>query len=581
MTLRAYREPLSRIRYRSDFLHPTIFSVMVVVILDNQTHKERGNSSMKKKLLKYYEGLTYAKTNDYDFCEMAVIKLIPLMRVLFPALFSEWEKKAKAYLIKRTELESKARDDINKAIETLKQRLGEANLLQEPSIKQQLCCIEAVQKCGVGYENMFEEKPTEPEKISILKRKKTKSCQSEWYVAIEERRSDFFCCNCGSLEHDHRVTVLPSYVWGFNEKVENLCRTIIKLGRKDLVQDYVEIIGRREIQEVEQIEGNTLPAYVCECGFIYNDQSAKKDLHGQLIAFDQLPEDWFCPSESCSKGDYQRHYYRVPCIVYYANSFNFVLSFNELEREDRLFLQSDVPSKDNIWPSVGNLYLLEWAYKSRSDYFRRKKLIYATPEKCAHSAKLLVLHSTKTEVTNLKPKEKRKNDTFICKRERVKKDLDTIIQKSCESDDHIVNQVDDTVIPFRIELALEDDIKLRLLVEWIPGVIEVCHLHLFHYKDSTRHTFLDDLLNNPGKPVKIKSTEGLVENAKEILRKAGISGVLAKIFICKAKAETATLRGSVYLERWSEPMLKKLCKAIQKLEHIEWRFLTSKTHKVV
>ena len=38
-------------------------------------------------------------------------------------------------------------------------------------------------------------------------------------------------------------------------------------------------------------------AYICSvCGFLYDDESADKDIEGNLIAFEELPDGWSCPN---------------------------------------------------------------------------------------------------------------------------------------------------------------------------------------------------------------------------------------------------------------------------------------------
>ena len=39
-----------------------------------------------------------------------------------------------------------------------------------------------------------------------------------------------------------------------------------------------------------------MQAYICSvCGFLYDDESAEKDLEGHLIPFEALDDEWACP----------------------------------------------------------------------------------------------------------------------------------------------------------------------------------------------------------------------------------------------------------------------------------------------
>jgi rubredoxin len=39
-----------------------------------------------------------------------------------------------------------------------------------------------------------------------------------------------------------------------------------------------------------------MKAYVCTvCGYLYDEESAKKNVEGKLISFEDLSDDWVCP----------------------------------------------------------------------------------------------------------------------------------------------------------------------------------------------------------------------------------------------------------------------------------------------
>ena len=44
-------------------------------------------------------------------------------------------------------------------------------------------------------------------------------------------------------------------------------------------------------------------AYMCSvCGFLYDDQSASKNVEGNSISFEELPGDWVCPNCGLKPG---------------------------------------------------------------------------------------------------------------------------------------------------------------------------------------------------------------------------------------------------------------------------------------
>ena len=39
-----------------------------------------------------------------------------------------------------------------------------------------------------------------------------------------------------------------------------------------------------------------MKAYMCSvCSFLYDNETAEKDIEGNLISFENLPDDWECP----------------------------------------------------------------------------------------------------------------------------------------------------------------------------------------------------------------------------------------------------------------------------------------------
>jgi len=39
-----------------------------------------------------------------------------------------------------------------------------------------------------------------------------------------------------------------------------------------------------------------MKAYICTvCGFLYDDESAEKNLEGKIVQFEELDPEWICP----------------------------------------------------------------------------------------------------------------------------------------------------------------------------------------------------------------------------------------------------------------------------------------------
>jgi rubredoxin len=46
-----------------------------------------------------------------------------------------------------------------------------------------------------------------------------------------------------------------------------------------------------------------MKAYMCSvCGFLYDDETAEKNLEGNGIPFEELSDDWVCPNCGVKQG---------------------------------------------------------------------------------------------------------------------------------------------------------------------------------------------------------------------------------------------------------------------------------------
>gem|GEM_PF-3996971 len=525
------------------------------------------------KILRYYEGQVYAAKNDYDFCRILVTKLNPLMRILAPGLYNKWDQEKKAYVTTRLELEAKVLTEAIEYFKLLKKRLRKKGLLKEIQIKQHICIIETMLRFGENRSATFVKKSIDPVNERCFKWRKTKS--RELYLSSDIKDFEWECLNCHGLEIDHRLYTFPSYVYGVYTEVKNLCLTIIALSMGELVKDRVEIRYRPGTKFVEKKDGNILQGYRCSCGYIYDDKTAKKGANDQFISFDQLSEDFCCPFYKCPMSHFEIYRYPILCNVSHVNSFNFAPSFHELQNLNDLLNKDCENIEDNdIWIAVEMLHRIDWAWNISRDYLRKKTntLSHKDAKDCARSAFLLGLCNLTAEVNKLEPKRKRNRNALFCDRVHVKENLEKVLHEIYHSSDQTLSKASDIAIPYAIELILEDHNQLRLFVEWMPGVIEVCHIHSF--QDSAINigrSFVADLLDHPGESIKINLSEDLDENAKEYLRRIGIKGVLARLFIREAKADKAIFWPKRrVLEDMPGATLKKLCNSIQKFKTVTW-----------
>jgi len=176
----------------------------------------------------------------------------------------------------------------------------------------------------------------------------------------------------------------------------------------------------------------------------------------------------------------------------------------------------------------------------------------------------------------LEPQIRRTKKVNLFNRDRFNNYLGSLV-KEIYADNHLPQQ-SKTIYPYAIELMIQEEEYHSLLilkVEWLDGISEVCHLHLFQKDQGLAapnpiRNFITILVNNPGRPAEVEG-EPYAKNGAEYLRRAGISGVLYNLFKIKI-----TSNGTIFPEKRiilvNEPVavVKKLLKHIQKLKFIRW-----------
>ena len=141
--------------------------------------------------LKYHVTMLHLQKTNYAFFEFLVVKVIPLIRLICPGLEQQWITAKVNYVEQCEKLEKMALSEAEQVFELLNQRLAKAELLEDESIKQCLCTIESALKAQ-----------SQDEKTAV---------------------------------------VIPSRVEVVYGSLVNLCYAILKLGFKDLIQDYADV----------------------------------------------------------------------------------------------------------------------------------------------------------------------------------------------------------------------------------------------------------------------------------------------------------------------------------------------------
>lgn len=483
--------------------------------------------SQRAMLLKYQIKVLRSQRTDHEYQDVLVRKVMPLIRLMFPMQHAQWIQEKKAFSQKRDELKKAALIEIKQVLACLKQRLQEAGLMDDETLKQCLSSIESVLEFREKY-------------------------------------------------------VMPSYIEIAHDRLKHLCEVICGIRCEDLIKDYAEIRYSLKYKDEPQKAGD-FQAYRCiDCGYLYCDSTAPKNIDGQPTPFEDVGSNWTCPIAGGDQSNFQKYQlpilYNVPIIDTYKASF--VPSIYELkELDDLISRHGRAWASRPDWVAWESLYNIEWSFNVSRDYFRNKDLHYETPADCERTAFLVERDASRAEVKSIQSKRQKRNRVYLFRSDFVDPNLDRIFKSLCGEDDSSNNleSADYAAFPYGIELTLEDDNHLRLMVEWIPGIIEVCHMHTFQELEkingdpmkNSMYDFICALLESPGVLVKIKPVEGA--NAKKYLSRAGISGTIAKFFIVERGHEHAILGFTRrVLTNESEVTLKSLCARIQKLEHVRW-----------
>ena len=487
---------------------------------------ERLNGALLRLLYLFREQRT-----DWDACNILITKIMPLLEQ--HPLSVQWAEARRSDRQQRDDLEAQIPEELKQAFADIKSRIRGRALAREQSVRQRLCMLDSMLT------------------FRLVERQKTR---------IRLRRGEPMCSLCGAALWAHQVWVLPSYAYGVHTVLKSLCHAIVKLGGSDLLTKYVKVHDAKEYVAPQR--------YRCiYCKHVH-------DCSEYGIALDDLSPEWSCPTCGGSKDNF------LPLdvggrVIQSIERFTLARSMmNEL-----VLLGSQIPLWDHDDPDAQvraayeTLCAIKVAWEMDGDFLRRKYLWYYAAQECKESGRLLEFHSLSAAIAAIKNKAQGKNRALYYTRAAIKEALDCLAQRL-----GIVVSGEDAypaVWPLSVELIQEEHgVKLRLQIEWVPGVYETCHLHTFQEADNTSNSLYDftkDLWAEEGRWVAVDPAFVTGANIKKYLHRIGIRGALEQLFVEYRDAHSVRLRSScIDLSGQSEIVRRKLCRQVDKLKTVGW-----------
>lgn len=294
--------------------------------------------------------------------------------------------------------------------------------------------------------------------------------------------------------------------------------------------------------------------------------------------------------------DYANVRYSRSLQGYVIDNFMFTAFFELLEHDDVLRWSNRSNVNCPAWVAWDTLISLEWSLKDKSkctingettyrenrDEVRRKRLCVCykpvddkvLPERCKdkeicqESSFRLYLHDLRAEGKTVKG-----GAEVFCFSEKNISNALQIIFGEIKDAPVVLKPSGKFLFPSSISFVIENDIHLRLILEWAPRVVEIYSMHTFQYitpGSNVISEFMIKLLDSPKRLVKI-SRNASGNNATKFLRRVGINGVLDKLFIIKKTSEGAMLRSArIDLTRVSVQTLEEVREYVQIFEHERW-----------
>lgn len=353
------------------------------------------------------------------------------------------------------------------------------------------------------------------------------------------------------------------------EQVYSLCHYLLRLGREDLLKGYATTRSINKYLFFSHKEGNVLPAYsCCDCGYVYDDLSALKDVDGRFLPFDKLGTEWICPICRC-QTDFQVYEYSISSNVTIIDEFIFAPSIIKFDRLEKSFLWDNVQDAS---VALDFLLLVMRCWNTPFSFFDDKNLNYTNLKARFQSLQYLNLHSFWAIVNAIKTQKNNHEKVYFFIKESLTRCLELIMNAVILYQETIIgNMTKDASqpIPYFIEIRL-DGLYLLLDVRWT--------------KDGSRETYIIHKFVNQSGPYEFMKQIDAAENGSSIIideKKIGASGltvnkflerihffdIFAKIFFKERITNCVTLRSKEILLADIEGVsLVELCRCIRSLE---------------
>lgn len=490
----------------------------------------------KIELLQYHVACLIKSETRHNFFKTFVQRIMPLIRIIAPKMLRSLFLKSREEERKRLALEDAVLAEIKKSFVYMKTKLLNESFLDEEEIKQKACYVETILNFNF------------------------------------QRNSDGACLNCNGAERNHRAYLLPSYAWGLWEEMRQLIQLIYEKGRLDIIEKMVEMRYQKEYCVNENNDKSLIQRYDCmQCGYIYDQKTALRDLDGIAIQFGALSDEWCCAECSSSKSSFMIQHKYVLRNVAKIDCFIFAPSFEKLQE-----LNNSFDTNDDLWIIYESLRRIEVGWKLGWDFLRKKKLAFNSIKSIRNGSYYLGIQSLYFEGKALRQSPRSRTGEFFYSREKVTKMLKKLIEAIYTNSGQLENDQEQILVPHSIELFIEKEQWLCLKVEWIPGIFEILKVHSFSNisggkkedNGNIRLKFLTSLIKNPQKVVYMPTSEG---NSSQIFEKIGLEGILGKIFVKKKIKGGAILHPKFNdVELLSPFELNRLLTVLNELEVIEW-----------
>lgn len=522
------------------------------------------NQNQQATILKIvFSRLGARKRTDWEQVEYVRKKVIPLLALAFPESFDKMHTKQCVELSQLTEWrqESEFIADIKCYYDMLKQRLTQAGLIDNVSIKKSMCIFEARQRFDLGKSMLSTD-------------------------------SGNICSECNQALEKHKIylslsSFFPSYSRCLSDELENLCSKIFALGYEKLLKGLVTF---RESDQYQHLPNN-LKRYICtDCRYVYENK-----VHP--VFFDDLDSKWTCLKcnnsrdyfLTCSKNSELSKQVEIDTFTFSRNDHKLKKPENELDT-----------SLITLQRSLYFLAIIKWSHTNTAHgIFKRRRLQYRNPQECMTEIQLSQAYNIKMRLNVMAGKKSWKK-TNSDNRKVVGKISNMIINQpgmildkkfldSIEADDknfldEILNTIQtyiskklathDTpeVYPEALVLIFEDRKnpcqfdRLLLSVKWC-NCQEILLLHSFTDTGGVTRDFIKKLIDNPGVFMSFEETSDRKPNIKKYLNKIGISGILYELLIENKTGNKVALKNPpTRLYRFLPPKLNKLKKILGSLD---------------